>query len=236
MGVLEPSEAVIRRVRQERGPRTMLAFSRGKDALGAWLAIRPHFDEVVAYHLTLVPGLEFVEESLAYYERVFGQRIIRLPHPSMARWFAGQVFQSPAHAAVIAAAGLEPFSYKDIHTAVRLKAELPEEVLTASGVRAADSPMRRLAMRTHGAISENSGHFYPVWDWSKDRLLREIEASGIGLPADYALFGRTFDGLDLRFIMPLKRHRPADYRRVLDWFPEAEAEVWRWERWGHAQA
>lgn len=231
-----PSEQIIEQVRAEIGPRTMLAFSRGKDAIGAALAIRDRFDEVVPYHLDLVPGLEIVEESIGYYEQALfgGRRIIRLPHPSMARWFRNLTFQPPPHAAVLAAADLPQLDYQDTHLAVREIAGLPAAVMAASGVRAADSPMRRLALTTHGAISRNTGHYYPVWDWNKERLLGEIERAGIRLPADYALFGRTFDGLDLRFVYPLKQQRPADYRRILEWFPFVEAEVWRYERWGRA--
>lgn len=36
---------------------TLLAFSTGKDAIAAWLAIREHFDAVHPYYLYLVPGL-----------------------------------------------------------------------------------------------------------------------------------------------------------------------------------
>lgn len=227
-------EEVIRLMRAEQGPRAMLAFSRGKDALGAWLAMRPHFEDVAPFHLTLVPGLSFVEESLDYFERAFGRRIIRLPHPSLYRVLNNLTFQSPATASVVAAAGLPNFDYPDIYRLVREIEGLPEGVFAATGVRAVDSPMRMLAMRTHGPISRGREQYYPVWDWNKARLIGEIEKGGIGLPLDYDLFGRTFDGLDLRFLYPLKHKRPEDYRRILEWFPLAEAEVWRYERMGRA--
>lgn len=230
------SEQIVQQVRAETGPRTMLAFSRGKDAIAAALAIRDSFDEVVPYHLDLVPGLELVEESIGYYERELfeGRKIIRLPHPSISRWFRHLTYQSPTHAVVLTAANIPACSYQDIHAAVREMAGLDDTVLAASGVRAADSPVRRLSFASHGAISYSSGHYYPVWDWNKERTLSAIERAGLKLPDDYRLFGRSFDGLDLRFLYPLKQHRPADYRRVLEWFPFAEAEVWRYEKWGTA--
>ena len=55
-----------------RQKKTLLAFSCGKDAVAAWLAIRDRFDEVIPYYLYLVPHLEFVDESIDYYERFFG--------------------------------------------------------------------------------------------------------------------------------------------------------------------
>lgn len=212
-----------------RGPETLLAFSTGKDAIAAWLAIRDHFDSVHPYYLYLVPGLEFVEESLAYYERFFGARISRLPHPSLHRWLNSNTFQPPERCAVIEQAGLPDFEYTDVRQVLITDLGLPSTTLVADGVRAADSPMRRIAIKTHGPISLKQGRYHPVWDWLKADLVECFRKSGVKLPVDYKLFGRSFDGLDLRFLLPLKRHRPADYQRVLDWFPLAELEVFRWE-------
>lgn len=227
-----PSEDVVRQVRDESGSKTVLSFSRGKDSLGAYLAIRDHFDEIIPYHLYLVPGLSFVDESLDYYERkVFGRKIINLPHPSFYRWLNNYTLMPPSHAAVIAAAQLPNFTYLDILDWVCKAENLDrEKVLVASGVRAADSPIRRVSFTSHGCISYTQRQYYPVWDWNKERLVSEIERSGIALPDDYMLFGRTFDGIDYRFLKPLKDKHPDDYRRILEWFPLAEAEIWRYER------
>lgn len=208
---------------------TLLAFSTGKDSIAAWLAIRDSFDRVVPYYLYLVPGLEFVDESLAYYERFFGVRILRLPHPSLHRWLNNFLFQPPEHGAVIEQADLPDFDYRDIQRAICADLGLRDDLLTADGVRAADSPMRRIAIKTHGPISRTGRKYHPVWDWLKADLISAFNRHGVRLPVDYKLFGRTFDGLDLRFLLPLKRHRPADYRRVLEWFPLADLEVFRWE-------
>lgn len=223
---------LIRQVRAQTGPRVIVSFSTGKDSIAAALACKPHFDELVPYFLYLVPGLSWVEESIAYYEReLFGRKIIQLPHPSLFRWLNNFTFQPPGQAAVIAAARLPDFDYLDVFKWVCQAENLdPEKALVASGVRAADSPMRRLAFSTHGPISHNQRQFYPVWDWTKDRLISEIEQSGLKLPADYELFGRSFDGIDYRFLSVIKRKRPADWRTILDWFPLAEMEVWRYER------
>lgn len=209
---------------------TLLAFSTGKDAIAAWLAIRDHFDAVHPYYLYLVPGLEFVEESLAYYEQFFGQRIVRLPHPSLHRWLNSYTFQPPERCAVINQAGLPMHTYADIRKVMIEDHGLQPDMLVADGVRAADSPMRRIAIKRHGPISHAQGRYHPIWDWRKADLVECFRRTGVRLPVDYALFGRSFDGLDLRFILPLKRHRPADYQRLLDWFPLAELEVYRWER------
>lgn len=229
----QPSgEQVIATVRAEFGPRTGVLFSLGKDSVAATLALRPHFDELVPVYLYYIPGLSFVEEALDYYERnLFGGRhIVRMPHPSLYRWLNNFVFQPPDRIEVIRAANLPTFDYADIHQLVRQSEGLPDGTLFASGVRAADSPIRRLSLNQHGPIRRSRGEFFPVWDWNKDRLVSEIAKSGLRLPEDYKLFGRSFDGIDARFLIPLKKHRPADYQRVLEWFPLAELEVFRIEQ------
>lgn len=232
MTVAIASEELVRKVREEGGTQTILSFSRGKDSIGAYLSIRDHFEEIVPYHLYLVPGLSFVEESLDYFERrVFQRKIINLPHPSFFRWMNNYTFMPPGHAAVVLAAQLPNFTYLDVFEWVCAKEGLdPKRALVASGVRAADSPMRRIAFSTHGCISQSQHQYYPVWDWNKERLLSAIGSSGIRLPEDYNLFGRSFDGIDYRFLKPLKDRRLEDYRKVLEWFPLAEIEVWRYER------
>lgn len=218
----------IARVRETQSE-TLLAFSTGKDAIASWLAIRDSFDKVHPYYLYLVPGLEFVEESLAYYEQFFGTKIARLPHPSLHRWLNTFTFQPPERVAVIKQANLPWFDYKDIRQVMIEDHGLQENMLVADGVRAADSPMRRIAIKTHGPITLNQGRYHPIWDWLKADLIACFRKAGVKLPIDYTLFGRSFDGLDLRFLLPLKKHRPQDFRRVLEWFPLAELEIYRWE-------
>lgn len=227
MVVLTGAETIAK-VRETQD-RTLLAFSAGKDSIAAWLAVRDHFEEVIPYHLFLVPGLEFVEESLDYYERFFGVRIVRLPHPSLYRMLNNLVFQTPERCLVIEQAGLPNFEYEDIQKILCEDLALPPGTLVADGVRAADSPMRRIAINTHGPISQRAKRYHPVWDWRKADLVACFRRHGVRLPIDYRLFGRSFDGLDLRFLLPLKKHRPQDYRRVLEWFPLAELEIFRWE-------
>jgi hypothetical protein len=207
----------------------LLAFSCGKDAIAAWLELRKHFTRIVPYYMYLVPDLEFVEKSLRYYESVFGCHIYRLPHPSLYRMLNRMLFQAPENCAIIENAGLRAFSYHDAQQALRDDLDLPAECYVASGVRAADSPIRRLSIQQHGAINRKTQQFFPVWDWRKDQLISELRCAKICLPADYRVFGRSFDGVDYRFLAPMKHYFPDDYARVLRWFPLAEVELKRRE-------
>lgn len=207
----------------------ILAFSTGKDSIAAWLQMRKHFKRIVPYYCYTVPGLEFVEESLKYYEDFFGCHIYRLPHRSLYRLLRNLVFQSPDRVTKIEALEIPGEEYDDtaIGDLIREGANLPEDAFVGTGVRMADSPMRRIAMKTHGAINYNAKRFYPVFDWKKADLIKAFDESGVKLPIDYKLFGRTFDGIDYRFLKPIKENFPRDYEKILTWFPLAELELYR---------
>lgn len=213
----------------KRQKKSLLAFSCGKDAVATWLAIREHFDEVVPYYLYLVPDLDFVNESIDYYERFFGTKIVQLPHPSVHRMLNNFVFQPPQNCKVIEQAGLPDFDYLDIQAVMCERHNLPKKTLVADGVRAADSPMRRVAINTHGSISYNQLKYHPIWDWKKADLIECFKKHNVKLAVDYKIFGRSFDGIDLRFLYLIRQHFPKDYQKILDLYPLADLEIFRWE-------
>lgn len=109
----------------------------------------------------------------------------------------------------------------------RAELGLPADAWVCDGVRAADSPVRRIAMASHGPLNHAHKRCHVVWDWRKYHVYTAIEQCGIRLPRDYDWFGRTFDGIDRRFLEPLRKHAPDDYERVLAWFPLAPLELMR---------
>lgn len=226
---MESGKQTIARIRAERAE-TLLAFSCGKDSIAGWLKLRESFGRIEPFYQYIVPGLSFVEDSLSYYERFFGKPIRQVPHPSFLRMLKNFVFQPPERCEVIEQAQIGRYEYTDVNRSVAALAGLPADTYVADGVRAADSPMRMMTIRKHGAINWKTRVYHPVWDMRKVELVELLRKSRIKLPIDYRLFGRTFDGLDLRFLLPIKKHLPQDYRRILEWFPLADAEVFRWER------
>lgn len=218
------------RVIQDETDTVLMSFSCGKDSIAAWLTIRPYFKRIIPYYLWLVPGLEFVEDSIRYYEDYFETHIIRLPHPSFWRMLNNFTWQAPERCQVIEAAGMPNFDYDDMNRIILQQAGLPESTFCASGVRAVDSPVRWSSMKKHGAINWNRRYFYPIWDMRKDELVNTIQRHHIMLPVDYDLFGRSFDGIDYRYLKPLREHYPADFEKILHWFPMAHLEIMRYEQ------
>lgn len=208
----------------------ILAFSTGKDSIAAWLQMRKFFKRIVPYYCYFVPGLSFVEDSLAYYEDFFECHIYRLPHRSFYRFLRYTVNQPPYRVPIIEQAEIaDEQMYNDevIGEIVRTCARLPSSAYSGVGVRMADSPYRRIAIKTHGAINHNAKRFFPVYDWKKEDMIRAFDEAGVKLPVDYRMFGRTFDGLDYRFLKPLREWFPEDYAKVLDWYPFSDLDIAR---------
>jgi hypothetical protein len=228
---VEPSSAIRSRLREQG--KQIVSFSRGKDCVAAAIALMESGCEVEFYHLYLVPGMRLVEESLAEYERFFGKKILNLPHPSLYRWFQNHIYRPPHECSAIEQSILWNcrWTYEDVNAAARSYFGLPSAYV-CTGVRAADSLVRRAAMLTHGPISKD-GLCHAVWDWKSDDVEQSILRAGCFLPDDYRLFGRSFDGIDARFLIPL-RDGPYrdDYERILNIFPLADINISRFNKWG----
>lgn len=227
------SEEVIARLREEGRP-VLLSFSCGKDSIAAWIALEEGGVEVVPVYMYCVPPgtLSLVEDDLAYFERAFGKRIRRYPHESYYRWLNRYVCQSPEHLGIIEAAEMLSPKYAQLWSLIKDDLDLPQDTWVADGVRAADSIVRRASLVRHGVIKPSSHKVSPIADWLKGEVMECIERRGIELPVDYELFGRSFDGLDYRFVKPLRDKRPDDYARLLEVYPLVELDIRRHEHYG----
>lgn len=200
----------------------LLSFSCGKDSIAAWLRLREYGFRVIPYQLLLVPGLEFVETGIRYFEDWFQTPILRLTHPSFVRWLRRYTFQPPDRTAELWDLDLPPLKYADVED--HLHREYGRELPIAVGTRSADSPMRRTSIKVHGSVNPYRATFLPIYDWSTKATYAKIAEAGIKLPVDYEMFGRSFDGLDLRFLAPIRQRFPRDYATILEWFPLAALE------------
>lgn len=211
----------------------ILSFSRGKDSIVSWLKLKRFFKIIVPVYLYSIRGLSFVEDSIKYYEDFFKTRILQMPHPSYYRWFNKFVFQAPDNLWKIESLGLPDFTYDDVFDIIREKCGI-KAAFGATGVRSSDSVMRRMIINKYGPLNWKRKTFFPVFDYKKEDLVHELNGSGIHLPVDYLWFGRTFDGIDYRFISVIKEKSPGDYEKIINMFPLVELETkkieWR-KKW-----
>lgn len=200
----------------------VLSFSCGKDSIAAWLAMREYGIEIVPVYFWAVPGLKFVDDSLEYFEDYFGMRIHRYPNPNFYNMLLDGVHQPPQRARVIEAiaADLPPrMTYPLEWELIFDDLELSQDTWKADGVRAADSLVRRSSFVKHGVMKQSNHKVSPIADWLKAEVMGIIEENGVELPIDYRLFGRSFDGIDRRFVEPIRDNLPDDYEKIVEWFP-----------------
>lgn len=226
--IAQTGEETIAAVRA-LSPETIVSFSRGKDSIAAYLAIRGKFERIVPYTYYLVPGLEFVEESLAYFEQKIGCHIVRYPAAAFYKMLNNMVYQPKGHIDVIERMSLPTLSQDDLQRALVVDNDIDENAYNAIGMRSKDSVQRAFSIQRNGAINHKRQTYYPVHDWSKQDVIDCIKKSGWKLPIEYKYFGSSFDGLYLSYLYPIKLYFPRDYQRILEFFPMAEMEVLRYE-------
>jgi hypothetical protein len=208
----------------------LLAFSRGKDSLASYFQLRRFFKRVVIYHCAPVPGLQFIERDLDRWENYFQQPIVRLIHPQFFRMVQNGIFQPPERNEALDAlyGKLGSFEALDLQERVKRDHLLDlDNTYTAVGLRALDNLRRRTHCKRNGQVIHSKKMFYPVWDWTKDRLISEIVNHKAKLPVDYQMWAGSMDGVIGQWTVPLARRFPEDWERLKFWFPLADAEHFR---------
>ncbi len=225
-------DALYEVARQVAGDTLILAFSRGKDSLSAWLSLRERFNIIPFYGYMVPGGLSYERESLDYYERYFGQHIYRFPHPLFWSNINDLVFQPPQRVGVIRAIDFPNYTNMEL---ARVVAGLNgvNDPLVVFGYRAGDSPRRRLLVLREGPIGVTGlRYFWPIWDWNMERVAQALHSAGVALPYDYQLWGRSLTAIDYQFAQVIRAQLPDDWNKLLEWYPLLEAEIYRHERVG----
>lgn len=203
----------------------MLAFSGGKDSLCAWLRLREHFPRIVPVFQYWIPGLQFVDRTLDYYEQYFATKIIRVPHPGWYDAMRYGLFQTPVTFQVT-----DSYSFRRVTFDQQrdwIAADLGIERWMATGMRAADSVRRLLTIRKIGCLSNGNRKLYPIADLTKADVIAMLRAHGVKLPPEYAFLRRSFDGLQETYLSAIRMHWPRDYATIQRWLPLIEAEFVR---------
>jgi len=215
-----------------KNPDAICSLSMGKDSIGAAIQMNRYIENVEYVFMYNVPGLEFQEISLNYYEHKLGKKILRMPHPSIYRQLAYYMYQSPENVDAIFESNLYLCTYDEVFACAKHDFGISYDAYVGVGVRSSDSMMRRASIKQTGGVNHNRKQFFPVHDWDIKKLVSEIRQEGIKLPIDYKIWGRSFDGFDYRFMKPLKDNFPRDYEKIKEWFPLVDVDLNRFNDYG----
>jgi len=227
-----PGTADSRRLCEEisalSGGVCFLGFSRGKDSIAALVWLKRFFTRIIPFHCCGVPHLSFVDESLKYYEDLFGCEILRFIEGDVMRAIGDLHFQPPTAEAEINDMDLWLYDKLDIVELLRRELDLPD-AWCAWGILTNDNMFRRMYCAKRFR-NENRKSFYPIYDWTRRQVIETLVAERILLPKDYLVKNRTLSAMpQYRDLKGIEEKYPADMQRIEDVFPFIRAEMARQE-------
>jgi 3'-phosphoadenosine 5'-phosphosulfate sulfotransferase (PAPS reductase)/FAD synthetase len=209
---------------RKASPSALVAYSGGKDSRVVMDLACKTFDHVEGLFKYLVPGLDLCEAMLEDATKRWGVRFRQYPSQNAIKALRLGIYCDPK----ISNEDLPELTSWNIYAAAIRDSKIP---LVLTGMKRADSQSRRRFMRWSSA---NQQIRHPVAGWRKADVLAYLRHAGIPIPASS---GGASTGVELvaRELEWLALNHPADFRRVCQLFPYAEACKARLDFYGKGQ-
>ena len=195
----------------------LVGFSGGKDSLICLDLCRRSFKKVVCFYMYVVPGLDCIEQQMEAARKRWNVEIIYVPHFLLFRFLKGGIFCDES---LWKDDHLQDVVLKDIYSWVK---QMTGIRLICTGAKNSDSLWRR---RHFHAVRNWDGMLYPLKEWNKYHVLEYLKVNNIPLPDSE---GTNAAGIDLSTpsLLWLYDKHPEDFKKLLKWFPFADAVVAR---------
>lgn len=200
----------------------IVGFSGGKDSIVTLDLCFRHFKRVVPFFMYLVPGLEFQEKMLRWYENKYKTEIIRIPHFEVSEFLKYGSFTLYDN-------NVDVVGITDTYEYIRQKTGIH---WIAAGERCADSIVRNAMIKQSGSIDYKRGRFYPIAYWKKNDVMQYIKLRRLYLSPEQKKLGFSFRSLSGNELAVIKERYPNDYKKILRVYPFAGAAVERFEKYG----
>lgn len=199
----------------------LVGFSGGKDSIVTLDLCMRYFDRVVPFFMYLVPGLDFQEKTLQWYEKYYGVDISRIPHFEVSNFMRYGTFRNFDFS-------VPAISITDEYNWMRLQTGI---TWIAAGERISDSIIRRAMIKNSGSIDKERARFYPLAYWKKKEVLGYIKKRRLKLPNDSKGLGFSFKSLDGKELAFVKKNYPEDYIKIEAMYPYCGVAVERYRRY-----
>lgn len=200
-------------------PECIVGYSGGKDSLCTLQLAVQAFRRVVCVHLYLVPGLDFVEKRLQFARDRFGVEVVEYPAPALLYSIKHGHYRPPSPRSF---AGIQKFT---LDMMIRLAGQELGIKTLLIGRRETDFLTRKIAMRGGMLPGEN-----PIREWMKYDVMAYLRRNDLPIPESAG----DARGVDLTAESLLWIHEtfPDDWKRLLHYFPFAEAILHRKQIYG----
>lgn len=200
----------------------IVGFSGGKDSIVCADLCFKYFRNTKMFFMYLVPGLEFQEKMLRWYENKYNTEIIRVPHFEVSEFLKYGSFTLYDH-------DIDIVGITDIYEYIRQQSGIH---WIAAGERCADSIVRNAMIKQSGSIDYKRGRFYPIAYWKKNDVMQYIKHKKLYLSPEQKKLGFSFRSLSGNELAVIKERYPNDYKKILRVYPFAGAAVERFEKYG----
>lgn len=203
-----------------------LSFSRGKDSIASWIVLKQYFKRIIPFHCSFVPNLNFVNESLDYYERFFDAKIQRFIIGSMLDSIYDLWFQAIEDEDSIDEFDFPKYGNNDVLKYLRIEHDL-HNAWCAYGINSTDSIDRRIYVNKYQGKNDKNKSFYPCFNYTRQEIIEIIKNNKVKLPDDYKYTNRTISTLGFRGLENLSNMNIADFKKIETLYPFARAIIAR---------
>lgn len=207
----------------------LVSYSGGKDSLAVMDLCVKAFGagRVKAFLWYCVPELELDNAAVRLAQERWGVDPVQLPHWYMVKAMKDGLWcdQSP---------GIDKLPDLDLKLGYAYAMHVCEAQVCATGMKDADGLPRR---HFFANIRDSGNDFWnrlvhPIREWNKKDVLDYLRANGIPIPESEPGAVTTGVGLVHDALCWLHDKHPADFQKLLTWYPYAEAAIKRREWFG----
>ncbi|MDB6024024.1 MAG: phosphoadenosine phosphosulfate reductase [Verrucomicrobiales bacterium] len=211
----------------KRTPEILVGYSGGKDSRAVIDICRKVFPSVKAFFMYTVPGLSINEEAMSYCKEKWGVEPAMLPD-----WRTIMDIKDGRWCDVSNV--MDGFPDLDLKSAFAYAMDVTGTTIMATGMKDADGLPRRqfFANIRDGADPVWDHVIHPIRKWTKKDVLDYLKVNNIPLPDAEEGAVTSGVGLDHDSLCWLHDKYPDDFKKLLGWFPYAEAAIKRREFYG----
>lgn len=224
MHALGSAQELLRRAKSAGAERVLVALSGGKDSLVSLDLCVKEFGakNVVAWFMYFVPGLAIAEAPVRAAAARHGIELLTIPHWDLPRMFKFAVLRKH----IRGTGDWRDVRLADVELLVRARTGIDWIVY---GHRADESLERRGMIKACDGCDEKRRRVYPLRWWKGADSYAYLRMNRIPVPSTLGGFRNSGIDVSPECLHYLREHHPADYRKICNFFPFAEAALARAE-------